>query len=129
MDVDEVVDLPETRATTVHYPGNEELQLPAPTSQSFSQELPRQAETRLLPQIIKEEMQEVMIPPLVEPERPRRPRKPKETKKFIPTSRKGKQRMKSFVDFHMPFGPETVPSVDMGTLEEALRKLGLESDS
>jgi hypothetical protein len=37
--------------------------------------------------------------------------------------------MGSFVDFNMPFGPETVPKVDLGTLEEALRKLGLETDS
>lgn len=87
---------------------------------------PKQMETRLLPQIIKEEMQELVIPPLAESERPRQPRKPKETKRFVPTSRKGKQRIKSFVDFHMPFGPETVPRVDLGTLEEALRKLGLE---
>ena len=87
-------------------------------------------ETRLLPQIIKEEMQELVIPPPIEPEKPRRPRKPKETKRFVSTSRKGKLRTKGFVNFHMPFGPETRPAgVNLGTLEEALRRLGLESNS
>jgi hypothetical protein len=129
MIIDEVIDLTETRVVTVNQPGSDNLPRPVPTPQSPSQGLPRQAETRLLPQIIKEEMQELVIPPPVEPERPRRPRKPIETKRFVSTSRKGKQRAKSFVDFHMPFGPETVPRVDLGTLEEALRKLGLESGS
>lgn len=84
---------------------------------------------RLLPQIIKEEIQELVIPPLAKPEVSRKPRKPKETKKFVPTSRKGKLRIKDFVNLHMPFGPEPVPKVDLGTLEEALRKLGLGPDS
>jgi len=98
-------------------------------TQSLSPEPPRQAETRLLPQIIKEEMQDLVIPPLAEPERPRRPRKPVETKRFVSTSRKGKLRIKSFMNFYMPFGHEAVPKVDMGTLEDALRKLGLEPGS
>ena len=118
----------ETGVGKVNQLGSNELPQPVPT-QSPSEKLPRQTETRLLPQIIKEEMQELMIPPLPESERPRRPRKPTETKRFVSTSRKGKQRMKTFVDFHMPFGPETVSKVDLGTLEDALRKLGLESRS
>ena len=101
---------------------------PAPT-QLLCLEQPKRTETRLLPQIIKEEMQELVIPPPSEPEKPRRSRKPKETKRFIPTSRKGKLRIRSFANFHMPFGPETAPKVDLGTLEEALRKLGLEEGS
>ena len=125
MIIDEVADLTETRAGSLNEPGSTEL-LP---TKSPSQELPKHTETRLLPQIIKEEMQELAIPPPNQPERPRRPRKPKETTRFVTTSRKGKQRMKNFVDLHMPFGPETVSKVDMGTLEEALRKLGLESDA
>jgi len=98
---------------------------PAPT-QLPSPEPPKTTETRLLPQIIKEEMEELVIPPPVEPEKPRRSRKPKETKRFVPTSRKGKLRIKSFANFYMPFGPETTPKVELGTLEEALRRLGLE---
>ena len=98
------------------------------TSQPPSPGSPRQIETRLLPQIIKEEMQEIVIPPLAEPEKPRQPRKPKETKRFVLTSRKGKLRAKGFVNLHMPFGHETRPKVDLGTLEEALRKLGIEPD-
>ena len=74
-------------------------------------------------------MQEVVIPPLAEVGISRRPRKPKETERFVPKNRKGKLRTKDFVNFHMPFGPETIPRVDLGTLEEALRKLGLESGS
>lgn len=128
IDTDERVNLTGTRASSVNQPGSNELPEPSPIKPP-SQEPPSQTETRLLPQIIKEEMQELVIPPLVEPEGPRRPRKPKETKRFISTSRKGKQRVKNLVDFHMPFGPETVPRVDLGTLEEALRKLGLESSS
>jgi len=100
-----------------------------PLTQSPSSEPPRQTETRLLPQIIKEEMQELVIPPLSESEKPRRPRKPMKTKRFVSTSRKGKLRIKSFMNFHMPFGHEAVPKVDMGTLEDALRKLGLEPGS
>ena len=86
-------------------------------------------ETRLLPQIIKEEIQDIVIPPLAEPEKPRRPRKPRETKRFISTSRKGQLRAKGFVNLYMPFGPETTPRVNLGTLEEALTKLGLEPGS
>lgn len=125
MIIDEEFDLIETRVGGVNQLGNNGLPQPVQT-QPPSKELSRQAETRLLPQIIKEEIQELVIPPPAEPERSRRPRKPKETKRFISTSRKGKQRMKNLVDFHMPFGPETVPRVDFGTLEEAMRKLGLE---
>jgi len=105
--------------------GRDEPLRPAPV-QSLSPEPPRQTETRLLPQIIKEEMQEILIPPPTEPEKPRRPRKPKETKRFVSTSRRGKLRIKGLVNLHMPFGPETTPQVHLGTLEEALRKLGLE---
>ncbi|KAF9651354.1 hypothetical protein BDM02DRAFT_3110787 [Thelephora ganbajun] len=117
---------PETRVDVSRR--NDEPPHPAPT-QSLWPEPPGRAETRLLPQIIKEEMQELVIPPLAEPEKPRRPRKPKETKRFVSTSQKGKLRIKSFVNFHMPFGPEATPKVDAGTLEEALRKLGLEPGS
>jgi hypothetical protein len=106
--------------------GRGEPPRPTPTK-SPSPGPSKRTETRLLPQIIKEEMQELTIPPPAEPERPRRPRKPMETKKFVSTSRKGKLRIKSFVNFHMPFGLETAPKVDLGTLEEAFRKLGLES--
>jgi hypothetical protein len=98
-------------------------------AQSLTSEPPGRTETRLLQQIVKEEIQELVIPPLAEPEISRRPCKPKETKRFVPTSRKGKLRTKGFVNFHMPFGPEPVPKVNLGTLEEALRKLGLELDS
>jgi len=98
------------------------------TSRPPSPGSPGQTETRLLPQIIKEEMQEIMIPPLTEPEKARRPRKPKETKRFVPTSGKGKLRTKGFVNLHMPFGHETRPKVDLGTLEGALRKLGIERE-
>ena len=129
MIIDEGADLAQTRVGGVNQPGRNELsqQVPAPGPPSLGPS--ERTETRLLPQIIKEEMQELVIPPLAEPEKPRRPRKPKETKRFISTSRKGKQRAKTFVDFHMPFGPEPVPRVDLGTLEEALKKLGLESGS
>jgi hypothetical protein len=124
---EEDVDLVETSGVSVTR-GSGELQLPVQT-QLPSEEQPRQMETRLLPQIIKEEMQEPVVPPPVEPGRPRRSRKPEETKRFISTSRKGKTRMRSLVDFHLPFGPEMTPKADLGSLEEALRKLGLEPDS
>jgi hypothetical protein len=126
IDEEEDIDLAETWASVNQ--GSDKPPNPMPT-QPPSQERPRQTETRLLPQIIKEEMQEIEIPPLTEPERPRQPRKPQETKRFILTSRKGKIRAKSFVDFYLPFGPETAPKVDLGTLEGALRKLGLEPGS
>ena len=92
-------------------------------TQSLTPNPVRRTETRLLHQIIKEEIQELVVPPLAGLEISRRPRKQKETKKFVPTSQKGKLRTKGFVNFHMPFGPETIPKVDLGTLEEALRKL------
>ena len=108
----------------------ESAELPHPGStHSLPQASPKRVETRLLPQIIKEEMQELAIPPPIDPEGPRRSRKPKETKKFVPTSRKGRLRMKNFANFHMPFGPEPTPEIDLGTLEEALRKLGIETGS
>ena len=93
-------------------------------TQSLTPEPPKRTETRLLHQIIKQEMQELVIPPLAGPEISRKPRKPKETKRFVRTSQKGKLRTKDFVNFHMPFGTETMPKVDLGTLEEALRRLG-----
>ena len=108
--------------------GSAELPHPGST-QSLPQAPPKRIETRLLPQIIKEEMQELVIPPPIEPEGPRRPRKPNKTRKFVSTSRKGRLRMKNFANFHMPFGPERIPEIDLGTLEEALRKLGIETGS
>ncbi|KAF9645959.1 hypothetical protein BDM02DRAFT_3119444 [Thelephora ganbajun] len=83
---------------------------PVPT-QLLSPEPPRRTETRLVPQIIEEELQEPVIPPLAEPEKPRRPRKQKETKRFVSTSRKGKLWIESFVNFRMRFGPEAAPEV------------------
>ena len=78
---------------------------PAPV-RPHSPGLPRRTETRLLPRIIKEEIQKITVPPPAGPGKPRGPCKPKETKRFVSTSRKGKLRTESFVNFHMPFGPE-----------------------
>jgi len=48
-----------------------------------------------------------------------------QAKHFKSNSRKGKKRIASFVNLHLPFGYEPLPKVDLGTLEEALRKLGV----
>ncbi|KAF9645940.1 hypothetical protein BDM02DRAFT_380982 [Thelephora ganbajun] len=82
------------------------------------------------------------IPPLAEPEKSRRSRKRRETKRFVPASRKSKSPMwpdrfavllrtknQELCGFLQPFGPDATPGVDVGTLEEALRTLGLESGS
>ena len=82
-------------------------------------------ETRLLPQILKEEAEEPAIPtPMVARERPLHS-KP-QAKRFKPDSRKGKKRIANFVNFHLPFGYEPLPRVDLGTLDDALRKLGVD---
>ena len=49
-----------------------------------------------------------------------------QAKLFKPNSRKGKRRMASFVNIHLPFGYEPLPKVDLGTLDDALRKLGVD---
>ena len=99
-------------------------------TQLLSQEPPpKKTETRPLLEIVKEEMQELVISHPPEPEKSRRPRKPKETKKFVSRSLKGKLRVRRLLNFHMPFGSERRPRVDLGTLEEAMRKLGLEPSS
>jgi hypothetical protein len=49
-----------------------------------------------------------------------------QARQFKPNSRKGKRRMAGFVNFHLPFGYEPLPKVDLGTLDEALRKLGVD---
>ena len=88
---------------------------------------PGWTETRLLPQIIKEEIQKITIPPPAGPEKPRQPRKLKETKSFLSTSRKGELRTESFVNFHLPSDPKITPRVHPRTLE-ALGKLRLKLD-
>jgi hypothetical protein len=69
----------------------------APT-QPLTPEPPGRTETRLLHKIFGEVVRELVIPPLAELETSRRPRKPQ----------------------------ETILKIDLGTLEGALRKLGLD---
>jgi hypothetical protein len=49
-----------------------------------------------------------------------------QAKRFKPNSRKGKRRIANFVNLHLPFGYEPLPKVDFGTLDDALRKLGVD---
>ena len=80
-------------------------------------------ETQLLPQILKE--RELALPaPVVVRKRPLHS-KP-QAKLFRPDSRKGKKRIANFVNFHLPFGYEPLPKVNLGTLDDALRKLGVD---
>ena len=81
-------------------------------------------ETRLLPQILKEETGELVIStPVATKKRPLHS-KP-QANRFKPNSRKGKKRVANFVNLHLPFGYEPLPVVDLGTLDDALRKLGV----
>lgn len=81
--------------------------------------------TQLLPQILKEEMEEPVIPtPVVAKKRPLHS-KP-QANHFKSNSKKGKGRIAGFVNLHLPFGYEPVPEVDLGTLDDALRKLGVD---
>ena len=87
--------------------------------------LPPPVETWLLPQILKEETEDPVIStPVVTRKRPLHS-KP-QAKRFKPNSRKGKSRMANFVNLHLPFGYEPLPKVDLGTLDDALRKLGVD---
>ena len=70
-------------------------------------------------------MEEPVIPtPVVAKKRPLHS-KP-QAKHFKPNSRRGKSRIAGFVNLHLPFGYEPVPEVDLGTLDDALRKLGVD---
>ena len=84
---------------------------------------PTPVETRLLPQIPKEIEEPVLPSPVVR----KRPLHSKpQAKRFKRNSRKGKKRIANFVNFHLPFGYEPLPKVDLGTLDDALRKLGVD---
>ena len=86
---------------------------------------PPPVETRLLPQILKEKMEELVIStPVVARKRPLHSKS--QAKRFKPNSRKGKNRIANFVNFHLPFGYEPLPKVDLGTLDDALKKLGVD---
>jgi hypothetical protein len=86
---------------------------------------PPSVETRLLPQILKEEIEEPVIStPVVVRKRPLHS-KP-QAKRFKPNSRKGKNRIANFVNLHLPFGYEPLPKFNLGTLDDALRKLGVD---
>jgi len=86
---------------------------------------PPPVETRLLPQILKEEMEDLVIStPVVTRRRPLHSKL--QAKRFKPISRKGKNRIANFVNLHLPFGYEPLPKVDLGTLDDALRKLGVD---
>ena len=80
---------------------------------------------RLLPQILKEGIEEPVTPtPVVAKKRPLHSKL--QAKHFRPSSRKGKSRIAGFVNLHLPFGYEPVPEVDLGTLDGALKKLGVD---
>ena len=86
---------------------------------------PLPVETRLLLQILKGEMEDpVIFTPVVTRKRPLHS-KP-QAKRFKPNSRKGKNRIANFVNLHLPFGYEPLPKVDLGTLGDALKKLGVD---
>lgn len=87
--------------------------------------LQQRVETRLLPQILREEMKgPPTSTPIVTKKRPLHS-KPR-AKHFKSNSRKGKKRIAGFVNLHLPFGYEPLPNVDLGTLDDALRKLGID---
>ena len=52
-----------------------------------------------------------------------------QAKRFKSNSRKGKKRIAGFVNLHLPFGYEPLPKVDLGTLDDALRRLGVDVSS
>lgn len=86
---------------------------------------PTPVETRLLSQIPKEGIEEPVLPaPVVVRKRPLHS-KP-QAKYFKRNSRKGKRRIANLANFHLPFGYEPLPKVDLGTLDDALRKLGVD---
>ena len=84
-----------------------------------------QVETRLLPQILKTEMEETVISASVLARKRLLHSKP-QAKHFNPNSRKGKKRIANFVNLHLPFGYEPLPKVNLGTLDDALKKLGVD---
>ena len=91
---------------------------------SFSPMPPPPVETRLLPQIFKEEMMEPVIPaPVAAKKRPLHSKL--QAKRFKANSRKGRRQVANFVNLHLPFGYEPLPKVNLGTLGDALRKLGV----
>lgn len=83
------------------------------------------AETRLLPQMLKMEMEETVMPTPVVTRKRLLHSKP-QAKRFRPNSRKGKNRIANFVNLHLPFGYEPLPKVDLGTLDDALKKIGID---
>lgn len=86
---------------------------------------PPPVETRLLSQILREEREKV-VPPVLVAVRKRPLHLKPQAKRFRPNSRKGKKRIAGFVNLHLPFGYEPLPEVDFGTLDDALRKLGVD---
>ena len=90
----------------------------------FSAALHSWTETRLLPQILKEQALALPAPVVVVRKRPLHS-KP-QAKRFMPDSKEGKKRIANLVNFHLPFGYEPLPKVDLGTLEDALKKLGVD---
>jgi len=83
-------------------------------------------ETRLLPQILREGMKEPETPVTTTTRKRPLHSKP-QAKRFKPNSRKGKRRIGNFVNLHLPFGYEPLPKVNLGTLDDALRRLGVET--
>ena len=86
---------------------------------------PPPVETRLLPQILKEEMGEPVSSVPITVEKRHLHSKP-QAKCFKPNTRKGKKRIANFVNLHLPFGYEPLPKVNLGTLDDALTKLGVD---
>lgn len=82
-------------------------------------------ENRLLPQILKAEPEEPLTSALVMVKRRPLHSKPR-AKRFKSNSRKGRKRIANFVNLHLPFGYKPLPKVDLGTLDDALRKLGVD---
>ena len=78
-----------------------------------------------MPQILREEMKGPLTStPIAAKKRPLHS-KP-QAKRFKSNSGKGKRRIASFVNLHLPFGYEPLPKVDLGTLDDALKKLGVD---
>jgi hypothetical protein len=88
---------------------------------------PLPVETRLLPQILRaqEAGGRVTHGNRAASKRPLHS-KPR-AKLFRPNSRRGKRRIANLVNLHLPFGYEPLPKVDLGTLSDALRKVGVEA--
>lgn len=90
---------------------------------------PLPVETRLLPQILRAQEAEGRVTHGNKATRKRPLHSKPRAKLFRPSSRRGKRRIANLVNLHLPFGYEPLPKADLGTLSDALRKVGVDVEA